>query len=495
MININKRSNATHHPATPPNTIGSMLLDSEVPLLQRLIIAILLIITIPLQSLDGTEEQEQSQESLPRNRKNRALRQLTTSKIKQAGIRAANDQVYQWIPNEQRFAPLDRPETAITEILGDDVQDMSVRDVRDTLEMVRQTSDCQIQDDEVNCYETCVNCESGVLDWTTGKTYRPSAGLPYTYQIKAQYLGKGDILSTPAFDQFCISSLGGNPSKRKLLLEIIGYCLSDSIAGKCAMFLKGVPNSGKSILLAFITRLLPEDQVVSVPLHKLDDEFYIIRLQGAKLCVCGEIKGSPLRSIESFKKTTGGDLNAGAHKGKDPVFFRTRCKLLYAGNSLPGTTESDATNAFVNRLIVLLFNRSIPKEEQDKDLLEKLWQERDAIFTLAMRALKELQERNYNFTMPEDSKDYLDHFNERTNSLHAFIKDMCVLEDDASIFNADLMDAYSCYCRANGLDEFSRTRVYELLDGLPGVHAKRIRREKKNLRGHAGIRLKHPDEM
>ena len=230
--------------------------------------------------------------------------------------------------------------------------------------------------------------------------------------------------------------------------------------------------------------------ISAVQLHQLSDRFAKAELFGKKLNVSGEIQGKKLREITTFKCITGGDRIEAEYKGKDLFSFVPRCKLLFAGNTLPTTSESDATRAFVNRLTILLFNHSIPKEDQDKDLLDKLLAEKDAIFTLAMDALRDLKERNYCFTLPDESKEFLNSFEERGNSLQAFLKDCCVVEAEARIFNVDLYQAYVRYCQKNGLEEFSREKLYEMLSGVPGVTMKRIRIRTENRWGHVGIGIR-----
>ena len=93
-------------------------------------------------------------------------------------------------------------------------------------------------------------------------------------------------------------------------------------------------------------------------------------------------------------------------------------------------TDTDATAAFVNRLKVLLFNTSIEPKNQDKALPDKLWAERDSIVTLALQAAKQLVERNFEFTQPEDSKKFLASFELRGNVLGQFLEDCCTLASD-----------------------------------------------------------------
>ena len=200
-----------------------------------------------------------------------------------------------------------------------------------------------------------------------------------------------------------------------------------------------------------------------------------------------------MRDISIFKSITGGDRIAGEFKGKNPFYFTPNCKLLFAGNTLPRTTEADTTAAFVNRLKVLLFNYSIPPEQQDKKLLDKLWWETDSIITLSLHAMQDLMERNFAFTLPEDSEIFLKAFATRSNVLPGFLEECCVLSPKARAFNADLLEAFSGYCARNGLETLSRNQFYDLLSGIPGVYAKRTRIGNENKQGHIGIALKKPE--
>lgn len=164
--------------------------------------------------------------------------------------------------------------------------------------------------------------------------------------------------------------------------------------------------------------------------------------------------------------------------------------MLFAGNTLPGTTEADATTAFANRITVLLFNRSIPKDQQDKKLGDKLWDERNSIFSLAIRALFKLRKKNYVFTRPGESQSYIEAFCAKENSVQLFLKECCELGADLRVFNVELLRAYSDYCRDNGLVELKKGLFYDLLDGIPGVRYKKIRIKGENRWGREGITLK-----
>lgn len=375
----------------------------------------------------------------------------------------------------------------------DTTNDLLSKDLGEVAQRLTWREKLQCTRDEFNRSRELVNLENGTFNLETGELLEHDPRFRFTYQIKARYLEDPGRIYCPVFDEFCRSSLDGDPQKRQLLLEMIGYICSDLTAGKCAFFLKGQPNSGKSVVAEFIGRLFDPSLVSNVPLHQLGDRFFRAELADKKINIAGEIAGRALRDISIFKSITGGDRIAGEFKGKNPFYFTPNCKLLFAGNTLPRTTEADTTAAFVNRLKVLLFNYSIPPEQQDKKLLDKLWWETDSIITLSLHAMQDLMERNFAFTLPKDSEIFLKAFATRSNVLPGFLEECCVLSPKARAFNADLLEAFSGYCARNGLETLSRNQFYDLLSGIPGVYAKRTRIGNENKQGHIGIALKKPE--
>ncbi len=378
----------------------------------------------------------------------------------------------------------------IPEVLADATCKFSIRELKEIEGLILINRKIFISADELNCESSQINTQGGVLDWTRLEVYSHSRQDRFTYCVNASYQEKYfDDLSTPTFDAFCQTSLEGDEKKRQFLLELLGYCLSDCTGAKCAFFLKGAPDSGKSVMLEFISRLLAPSVISSVPFHKLHDRFNRGALLGRKINVAGEIKGKSLNEISTFKSITGGDQIEAEFKGKDVFFFTPRCKLVFAGNTLPGTSESDATAAFANRLAVLLFNKSIPKEEQDKQLLDKLMEERDDIFTKAVYALRNLRDRNYAFDYPADTLEFLEDFKGRHNSIEGFLDECCDRDPGSFVPNVALYATYVDYCTKNGLDVFSRNKLYEALSAIPGVRGCRERVGGKNLHGHHGLKI------
>lgn len=246
------------------------------------------------------------------------------------------------------------------------ISSLQSRDLREIAERLTWEKAIRCNLDGYNYNPHVVNLENGVFSLESSELMEHDPSFRFTYQIRARYLEDEIEASCPEFEQFCQTSLDVDPAKRQLLLEFIGYICTDSNSGKCAMFFKGQPNSGKSVIASFIARLFDTELVSNIPLHQLGDRFFRAELSGKKLNVAGEIAGRALKDISIFKSITGNDRIVGEFKGCKPFYFIPQCKLLFSGNTLPLTTEMDATAAFVNRIRVLLFNSSVAPEKQDK---------------------------------------------------------------------------------------------------------------------------------
>lgn len=391
---------------------------------------------------------------------------------------------YQRIPHFEAYLADLLPEGSLSEL--------DVRDISDIIKRLSWIKSIRCDLDGFNYRGELGNLENGVFDMETSELLGHDPSFRFNYVVHANYLTNKEDICCPEFERFCQTSLDSDHKKCQLLLESIGYICTDTNAGKCAFFFKGQPNSGKSVIATFISQLFDSELVTNIPLHQLGDRFFRAELAGKKLNVSAELAGRNLKDISIFKSITGGDCIEGEFKCKDPFHFIPRSKLLFAGNTLPLTTEADTTAAFVNRIKLLLFNTSVAPEEQDKGLLDKLLAEKDSIVTLALDAAQGLAKRNYVFTSPEDSEDFLRSFELRGNVINAFVEDCCELSPGARIFNKEFYTAFEDYCAENGLERLSRQKFYDLLSGIPNVLMKRIRMNGENRRGHIGIKLKGP---
>ena len=347
----------------------------------------------------------------------------------------------------------------------------------------------QAKYEDFNAIPDLINCTNGVvgigLDSVNLLEHSPE--YRFTYCIDARY-EKKDV-ETPVFDHFCDTSLSGDKKKRKLLLQIIGYSCSDMTGAKKAFFFKGEPDSGKSVMLNFLENLVGLDAVSNIPLHELGERFNKASLFGKKINTNGEIKNIKFKDLSYLKSMTGGDRISAEFKHGQIFSYIPTAKLIFAGNALPLSEEEEATKAFINRICLLIFPHSIPKEEQDTSLNEKLWHERHAIFSAAVNALVKLSKKNLKFTEPEDSNAYLCYFEGNSNSLDMFVKDCCVFDQNASTPVKEFKAAYHIYCEDNVLEIMGKIKMCSRLMEKHKIARSRLHKKDSNVHHFIGIRI------
>ena len=272
------------------------------------------------------------------------------------------------------------------------------------------------------------------------------------------------------------------------LQEIFGIILSNDRSLKQIMFFIGVPNSGKTLLLNILKLLIGEEFTSALSLKTIGARFGTSGLYRKRLNICGESSDIYASSIELLKSLSGGDLINIEFKGKDFFEFVNEAILLFAANKKINIIGGSADQAFLNRLLVLNFNYSIPEDKQDRRLLEKLKSELGAIAVWAIEGYKRLVANNYIFT--EAEVDVNDYFEDENTHLREFTLN-CLIEDtEAKTPTINILQAYSQYCRNNSIIPLSNDRVHDFLKNELKLKNDRFQIKGEQTRGYLGIRVR-----
>ena len=178
---------------------------------------------------------------------------------------------------------------------------------------------------------------------------------------------------------------------RKKFQEYAGYCLwhHEQPFGK-ALFLVGPTDSGKGTALKALRAVIGADNIAAESLRNLiDTRWGPASLVGNLINIRNEVSPRGLQNVEMFKELTGGEDEVDAEfKGEDKFKFTVTQKFLFATNEVPSIKKAD--EAFYNRLLFVEFPNTVPASEQDKDLLDKLTDERAGILNWMLEGLERL---------------------------------------------------------------------------------------------------------
>ena len=75
---------------------------------------------------------------------------------------------------------------------------------------------------------------------------------------------------------------------------MIGYLLSTYVWAKKAFIFYGVPNSGKSVLLNVIGKIIGKENVSNVALQQLSDSCHVAQLKDATVNIASDLPQAPI---------------------------------------------------------------------------------------------------------------------------------------------------------------------------------------------------------
>ena len=252
-----------------------------------------------------------------------------------------------------------------------------------------------------------------------------------------------------------------DPEVRALLEEMIGYCFyTRNELGK-AFVLIGDKANGKSTFLDMVTTALGTENVSSLDMNELDENFKTAELFGRLANIGDDIGDEFIPNSAIFKKLVTGNRLTVARKFGQPFDFNNYSKLLFSANNLPRI--KDKTGAVQRRLVIIPFHATFSKHDPDYDpyIKYKLVESRNMeyLVKVGIDGLKRVLE-NQAFTECAQVAKELRDYEAINNPITVFLDE---LEED-DVLNESTRDVYSRYqqfCLADnlqpmGLGEFSK---------------------------------------
>jgi putative DNA primase/helicase len=215
-----------------------------------------------------------------------------------------------------------------------------------------------------------LNTPAGVIDLQTGQA---SPNQAKDYQTKITAVGPGG--DCPRFLAFLDRITGGDGELAAYLQRVLGYGLTGLTREHALFFGYGTGANGKSVLLSTVSGILGEYHKTApietftasnADRHPTD----LAGLRGARLVTATETEEGRRWAESRIKQLTGADTVAARFMRQDFFQYRPAFKLVIAGNHKPSLRSVD--EAIRRRFHLVPFAVTIPPEERDADLAEKL---------------------------------------------------------------------------------------------------------------------------
>ena len=279
----------------------------------------------------------------------------------------------------------------------------------------------------------------------------------FDYFINIRYKPKCTLEDAPTFKHYIETSVG--MEQYECLMRVLGYCLSSLTKGRKAFVFYGIGRTGKSTILNVLEAVIGGGLVSHEPFHTMSGERAKAHYEGKRVNISRETSTKPNRNEESFKSLISCEFTTGSEKFEKQRDFVATLSFVFAGNSDVDFTFTD--DAILDRLVYIIFNKTIPEEEIDLNLEEKLLAEKDAIISMALDSLKGLIKDKYDFKMAPIAEEHIRHRRYLIHSAESFLDEKCKISESGKVSKVVLYAAYLAFCKANALKPEGRNTFYD----------------------------------
>lgn len=334
-----------------------------------------------------------------------------------------------------------------------------------------------------------VNLKNGLFNLSTFKLEPHTKEYLDTTQLDFDYDPKADC---PVFWRYLRTSLvdSDNQTDGQMILlvqEALAYSMTARTDLKSSFWLIGKPDSGKSTLLGFI-RAFMGNLHATVDLNQLaTNRFLLSGIVGKRVVTFTEADANSFIPDALYKAMVGGQDEIYVDvKNRPGIAFVPTAKFWWAMNNAP--RFNDRSGATLNRLHIILFDRSIPQHERIGNLADLLKEERAGIFNWLLTGYRRLMTQGH-FTRPERSEQWREGYRLQNDTEQTFVNECMEVGKDFRISGKDLHWRYKTWCEENGFKPkssnqaaidwqrlgFTKTKI----NGVAIWHGLRNRQEQK----------------
>lgn len=281
------------------------------------------------------------------------------------------------------------------------------------------------------------------------------------YQLPFEY---DPDATCPMFDRY-LKQVLPDESCQQVLSEYVGYIFTTGLKLEKAAILYGTGANGKSVFFDIISALIGPDNICSYSMQSLtnNNNGCYQRAELANKLLNYTTEESSKIDTNIFKKLVSGEAVDARHIYGKPFIISEYSKLMFNCNELPRDTEQ--TNAFFRRLIIIPFTQTIAEKDQDPDLAAKIIKnELSGVFNWMLRGLQQLL-RQRKFTQSDAITEQLDNFRRESDSVASFMDDEYRTLSEYILLK-ELYADYRTYCNNNGYTPVSSKTLSKRLRDL-----------------------------
>ena len=347
-----------------------------------------------------------------------------------------------------------------------------------------------IKVEQLDTNPNLLNFENGTVDLCSGElqSHDPEDFIarivPFDFDPKAKCPEYLKLLKTILPDR----------KVRDFVLDACGYGVTGHTSEKCVFFCVGDGDNGKTTFVQANVPALGPDYTGLIQIESLmattpDNNALadLADLRGTRLAITSETnQGQQLNEARLKRITQGNGKIKSARKYEHWIEFTETHKLWIDANHLPRIAGTDS--AIWNRLRTVPFEVTIPKEEQDPTLPERLRQEGPGIVALFVR--QAVKYYNRGLPVPPAIVNAVRSWREESDTFGRFINECCELDKEAQVRSSTFREVLRKFCEEEGLDMPLPKSLIERLSALGVTKTRHRAPVGGQVRMFKGVRLR-----
>ena len=211
------------------------------------------------------------------------------------------------------------------------------------------TNSLVVTEEETNTYPAhWINFKNGMLDVISGKLKEHSPAYHSMNQIPHDYIVP-EREKELTFCKFLESRM--NEDDRQMLYEFFALCLNVDMSFQKMMYIVGIGEVGKSLVLEYINHIVGRENVSHISPQNLSQRFQSAFLMHKLLNSVSDISSKAIRESSVIKQLSGEDAIPAEYKGGDVFSFYNTSKMLFLANTVP-LVEDEQSNGYYRRLLI-----------------------------------------------------------------------------------------------------------------------------------------------
>lgn len=364
----------------------------------------------------------------------------------------------------------------------------SASGTRGLLEIAAGLPEFAVVPDDMDAEPHFVNAMNGTLDLRTMQWHSHE---PADRCTKSTNAFLSTVAEAPQWEAFLARVLP-DPDVRAFVQRYVGVALLGRVREHKLLMLIGAGRNGKGTFYETINYVLGDYAITAEPELLLHREGAHptgqMDLLGARWVVISESDESRRFNAATMKRLTGGDPIRARRMHKNFVEFEPSHTIAMVTNHKPKVSANDP--AVWARIRVVNFDQTIPEQEQDKMLREKLQGEADGILRWILQGWQDYVANEYQLLEPQAVMHATEEYREDNDSIATFLDEFYVCEEGVRELQKDVRTAYDLWRSSNGATQMNAREFARVL----GTHGIDTAKGSGNRAVFVDIRRKRLDE-